>query len=167
MTSSGITALSFACYASSIPSSQGYRNSSLQASLANMEDSRNSKADHLGAALHDEKPEYRRNTLYDVDVGKSNSDAVFENPLALVSKEQVMYDVEEFCRKFDLVDQVENFKKGAMASRNPKDVATADWLTKDEREVFEREQTHKWSYPWMLYFLTGIVGRVSFLGDEN
>ena len=41
-----------------------------------------------------------------------------------------------------------------MASRSPQDIPTADWLTDSEREVLLREKTAKWSYPWMLYFLT-------------
>lgn len=121
-----------------------------------MADVKHDKADGSLADHHNEKVEHRRSTLHDIDVGKSNNDGIFENPLALVSEDQVMLDVEEFCRDYDLMSQLENFKKGAMASRNPEAVRTADWLTDEEREVLIREETHKWSYPWMLYFLTGM-----------
>lgn len=112
----------------------------------------------------DNKGSRRRSSIYDVDTSKSNVDAVFENPLALVSEEAVMSDVEDFCREFDLMDQLENFKKGAKASRSPEDIPTAEWLTDSEREVLLREKTHKWEYPKMLYFLTSMPAHLHIDG---
>lgn len=82
-----------------------------------------------------------------------NLNAVLENPLAGISREQIFRDVVEFCTKYDLMDHVETFKKGALISQNPASATSLPDLSEEEREALEREHTHKWSQPWQLYFL--------------
>ncbi|KAJ5198788.1 uncharacterized protein N7498_007905 [Penicillium cinerascens] len=62
-------------------------------------------------------------------------------------------NVGEFCRKFDLMDDVETFKKGALISQNPESATMLPELSEVERESLVREHTHKWHQPWQLYFL--------------
>lgn len=78
---------------------------------------------------------------------------VFENPLAGIPREQLFNDVVEFCQKYDLMDHVETFKKGALISQNPTIATSLPELSDHERNALEREHTHKWSQPWRLYFL--------------
>ena len=85
----------------------------------------------------------------------TNLNAVFENPLAGLSRDALMEDVEEFCRKFDLMDHIEDFKKGALVAQNPKDIRNLPELTPEELADLELEQTKKWHQPWRLYWLTG------------
>ena len=85
----------------------------------------------------------------------TNLNAVFENPLAGLSREALMEDVEEFCRKFDLMEHIDAFKKGALVSQSPNKIRDIPELTDDELTVLEREKTHKWSQPWRLYWLCG------------
>lgn len=88
------------------------------------------------------------------DVGnREHLNAVFDNPLANIDDDQLMLDVEDFCQRYDLMDQLENMKKGAKVSKRPNQVADADFLTQDEKDVLLREKTHKWDHPWMLYWL--------------
>ncbi|KAL8931592.1 MAG: hypothetical protein Q9216_007145 [Gyalolechia sp. 2 TL-2023] len=88
------------------------------------------------------------------DLGnREHLSAIFDNPLANVDDNQLMLDVEEFCQRYDLIDQLENMKKGAKVSKRPHQVADADYLTQDEKDVLLREKTHKWDHPWMLYWL--------------
>lgn len=87
-----------------------------------------------------------------VHAGKLN--AVFENPLADVPKDKLMSDVTEFCEKFNLMEYLESFKKGALVSQNPKAAMELQELNDDDKEALEREHTHKWSQPWALYHLT-------------
>ena len=86
--------------------------------------------------------------------GTATSSAILENPLAGVSQEQLIKDVEEFCCKFGLQDNLSSFIKGALISQNPRGAMSLPELTEEDREALQREHTHKWSQPWMLYFLT-------------
>lgn len=84
---------------------------------------------------------------------RGSLNAVFENPLAGIPREQLFNDVVEFCQKYGLMDHVETFKKGALISQNPTIATSLPELSDDERNALEREHTHKWSQPWQLYFL--------------
>ncbi|KAJ5095665.1 hypothetical protein NUU61_005021 [Penicillium alfredii] len=85
-----------------------------------------------------------------------NLSAIFENPLAGIPRAQLFADVEEFCTKFGLMDDVEIFKKGALISQDPASATSLPELTEDEREAVMREHTHRWSQPWQLYFLAAM-----------
>ena len=87
------------------------------------------------------------------EIDTTNLSAVFENPLQGVSKEQLLADVEDFCKNFDLTDHVDTFRKGALLAQNPDKFRDMSELSEDERIFIEREHTHKWSQPWQLYFL--------------
>lgn len=64
-----------------------------------------------------------------------------------------MADVEEFCRKFDLMDFVEDFRKGALVAQSPDQTKHIPELSPADREILERETTHRWSQPFTLYWL--------------
>ncbi|KAL6714740.1 hypothetical protein ACLMJK_008165 [Lecanora helva] len=100
---------------------------------------------------HDEK---RKQSVFDIDTSaRSGLNAVFENPLAGVPDDQLMRDVEEFCQKYDLMDDLDDIKKGAMLSKYSDRVQEVDFLSDDEKEIVIREKTHKWDHPYMLYWL--------------
>lgn len=86
----------------------------------------------------------------------ANLNAVFENPLAGLSREALMEDVEEFCRKFDLMDHIHVFKKGALVSQNPSEIRNISDLTPEDVETLELEKAKKWHQPWRLYWLVGM-----------
>lgn len=86
-------------------------------------------------------------------VQRDKLNAVFENPLANIDDDQLMLDVEQFCEKYDLMDQLENMKKGAKVSKRPHEIENADFLSEDEKNVLMREKTNKWDHPWTLYWL--------------
>ncbi|KAL8638886.1 MAG: hypothetical protein Q9228_004005 [Teloschistes exilis] len=86
-------------------------------------------------------------------INRDRLNAVFENPLAGVPDEQLMQDVEKFCNDNDMTAEIDDMKKGALLSKYPHDVNTADYLSEAEREAVIREKTHKWDHPFMLYWL--------------
>lgn len=100
---------------------------------------------------HKEKTEYGEPDLE--DRGRDRMNAVFENPLAGIPREQLFKQVEEFCHQWGLMSDLETFKKGALISQAPESATTLPELSDLEREALEREHTHKWSQPFQLYFL--------------
>lgn len=110
--------------------------------------------DDSSSPVRDEQAEKvaDKEDIYDVGSPPPNKlSAVFENPLANVSREKLLEDVEAFCEKFNLTDHVETFKKGALISQNPAGALDLADLTEEDKEVIRREHTHKWSQPFALY----------------
>lgn len=122
----------------------------------------NGKDENPPSYAHAEKKE--TSGLPDVEGTRNHLNAVFENPLASIPRQQLFKDVEEFCRKFDLMDDVETFKKGALVSQNPESATILPELSEFERESLVREHTHKWHQPWQLYFLASKCA--AFLGES-
>lgn len=111
----------------------------------------NSSADHQASP----KDEIKRDIL-DVDTSRPDRlNAAFENPLANVPDDQLLRDVEDFCDKYDLMEHLDDMKKGALTAKNYDDVDNVDFLDPWEKEIIVRERTHKWDHPKMLYYLCG------------
>ncbi|KAI9655573.1 MAG: hypothetical protein M1821_005366 [Bathelium mastoideum] len=96
--------------------------------------------------------------VFEVDTSDPRAlNAVFENPLADVPREQLFQDVEAFCQEHGLMDHVEVMKKGALVSQRPYAIDEIDELTQDEKDILHRERTHKWDQPWQLYWLVSMA----------
>ncbi|RSM11894.1 hypothetical protein CEP52_002770 [Fusarium oligoseptatum] len=103
----------------------------------------------LGSTERVENAPRRRSSAVDPD----HLAEAFENPLSIRTKEELMADVEEFCRKFDLMDFHEDFRKGALVAQSPRQAQHMPELSAEDKEVLEREHTHRWSQPFALYWL--------------
>ncbi|KAK6081290.1 hypothetical protein SCUP515_02978 [Seiridium cupressi] len=79
--------------------------------------------------------------------------AQLENPLAGLSQSELGRRGEEFCAKhgFNEEEDIRAFKLGAMIAGNMNKYDTVDGLNDREKDVLDREITHKWSNPNMLY----------------
>ncbi|KAI3327899.1 hypothetical protein HD806DRAFT_339226 [Xylariaceae sp. AK1471] len=79
--------------------------------------------------------------------------AKLENPLAGLSPDQLAQRGEDFCRQHGITDKedIRAFRLGAMIAGDMNKYDTIDGLTDREKEVLDREITHKWSNPNMLY----------------
>lgn len=75
------------------------------------------------------------------------------NPLAGLSQEQLARRGEEWCAQhgFTEQDDIRAFRLGAMIAGNMNRFDTIGELTDHERDVLDREVTHKWSNPSTLY----------------
>ncbi|KAK5991134.1 putative polyol transporter 6 [Cladobotryum mycophilum] len=82
-----------------------------------------------------------------------NLSAIFENPLKRFSKDELLTEVDEFCRKYNLTDHLDDFRKGALVAQNPETFRLIEELSPEDRNIIEREHTHRWSQPFMLYWL--------------
>ncbi|RDK37686.1 hypothetical protein M752DRAFT_330259 [Aspergillus phoenicis ATCC 13157] len=114
------------------------------------------KDENPASVEHAEKPQQRHDVL-DIEGRSGGLNAVFENPLAGVPREQLLNDVERFCRQYGLEAHLDDFRKGALISQNPQGALDLPDLTEADKEILRREQTHKWSQPWQLYFMASAV----------
>ena len=121
----------------------------------------NGKYENPPSYIHTEK--IKTAGLSDAEGTQNRLNAVFENPLAGIPRQQLFQEVEEFCREFNLMDDVEVFKKGALVSQNPESATSLPELDEFEREALIREHTHKWHQPWQLYFLASQLPNCGFL----
>lgn len=109
--------------------------------------------------------EYVTPPLSDSDSGMREKDAAerqnsfvpsikLKNPLAGMSRQELLEDVEQFAREKDLEYALADLKKGALLAQSPKLFETMDDLDEADRRLLRREQTHRWSQPWMMYCMT-------------
>ncbi|KAF2269108.1 MFS sugar transporter-like protein [Lojkania enalia] len=82
--------------------------------------------------------------------------ALLRNPLAGMTEEAVLADVDTWCVEKGLSEHQDTFRKGALIAR----VAQRDdgfeyvrQLSQDDKNVLRYEIQHRWSQPFMLYFL--------------
>ncbi|KAK7707714.1 hypothetical protein SLS57_009229 [Botryosphaeria dothidea] len=101
-------------------------------------------------------PGPKKDVLDIQETDRGHLNAVFENPLANVPREQLMRDVEEFCHKFDLMDHVDLMKQGALVAQNPSSYQDMPEISDEDKMYLEREKTHKWDQPWQLYWLVSM-----------
>jgi hypothetical protein len=82
-----------------------------------------------------------------------NLNVMFENPFANIPRDQLLKNVDDFCQKYNLMEHVDDFRKGALVSQNPAAAMDLTELTDEEKNILLREHTHKWHQPWQLYWL--------------
>ena len=122
-----------------------------------------SSSDFGGATEHVEKNEKVGGYAADADVvPRSRLNALFENPLAGIPRDQLFKDVDEFCNKFNLVDQREAFRKGALVAQSPHAAQDMDYLDEQDKAVLLREHTNKWDQPKTLYYLVSKYSHIAY-----
>ncbi|KAJ5103628.1 hypothetical protein N7532_004157 [Penicillium argentinense] len=83
---------------------------------------------------------------------QSNVSAKIKNPLADLSKSQVLHDVEKFANEYQVTDILPELKNGALVARDPADFESLPGLTETEVTALRDEVLHKWRQPKALYF---------------
>jgi hypothetical protein len=94
----------------------------------------------------------RRSSIWNTS-NAENLGAVFENPLSSKTKEELLADVDEFVNKYGLMDFREDFHKGALVAQSSDEVENMPDLSSEDKDILRREKIHRWSQPWMLYWL--------------
>ncbi|KAL1584387.1 hypothetical protein WHR41_06395 [Cladosporium halotolerans] len=92
----------------------------------------------------------RSSSLADINLNK-NLDAKVSNPLADISYNDLMHDVETFCSDKGLVEHTDLVKRGALIAQDPTNFENLE-LPDDEREALRFESAHRWRHPLALYF---------------
>ncbi|KAI9840322.1 MAG: hypothetical protein M1837_001769 [Sclerophora amabilis] len=103
-----------------------------------------SEKEHVGAGGQPEE----------VEVLQNNLSGKLKNPLADLSKEELLRRVEEFAHEKDLLHCLDDLRRGALVAQNPHDIENIEELTESDKEALRREKTHKWHQPFMMYFMT-------------
>ncbi|KAL9124810.1 MAG: hypothetical protein Q9217_005907 [Psora testacea] len=108
----------------------------------------------------DQQDEYTNTSLGEKDGGGFSSRqgsvayAKLQNPLAGMTYEELMDDVEKFAKEKDLVFALDDLKKGALVSQKRTRFETIEMLSEDEKESIRREKTNRWKQPAMMYYMT-------------
>ena len=80
--------------------------------------------------------------------------AKLQNPLAGMSYEELMDDVERFAREKNLMHAIEDFQKGALIAQRRSRFETIEVLTEEDKDLIRREKTNRWKQPVMMYYMT-------------
>lgn len=87
---------------------------------------------------------------------KASTAALLRNPLTGMTREEILEDVDVFVQEHGLQEYRNDFHKGALIAQVnniPGGFEEIESLNESEKDVLRRETTHKWSQPFMLYFL--------------
>jgi hypothetical protein len=87
---------------------------------------------------------------------KASVAAKLRNPLTGFTEEQVLADVETWCTDKGLTQDLDSFRKGALIARvgqRDDGFEYVSILSEEEKGWLRHEATHRWSQPFMLYFL--------------
>ncbi|SPO23633.1 related to HXT5 - Hexose transporter with moderate affinity for glucose [Ustilago trichophora] len=79
------------------------------------------------------------------------NDSTVSNPLAGLSKDQLLRDVEAFAHEKGLVDDLELLKRGALLAQRPAEYQQIEELSTEEKDAVGHEYAHRWSHPFLLY----------------
>lgn len=83
-----------------------------------------------------------------------NLEGKIKNPLAGIPRHELLAQVEEFAAEKGLTEHIDILKKGALVAQDPDNVEEIHGehkLDNDEITVLQREISHKWRVPRMLY----------------
>ncbi|KAF9875214.1 hypothetical protein CkaCkLH20_07480 [Colletotrichum karsti] len=78
--------------------------------------------------------------------------AEVKNPLTGIPKDRLLNNVARFAESNGLRDDIEFFRKGALAAQNPGAYDDIVELTPDDRSVLRYETENRWKHPFALYF---------------
>lgn len=82
----------------------------------------------------------------------ANLSAKIRNPLAHVSHQDLMADVENFSKDNGMVDLTPLFIRAAQVAKDPPAFESVEGLTDAEKEAIRNEVLHKWRQPKALFF---------------
>jgi hypothetical protein len=91
-----------------------------------------------------------------LDNRRASTAALLRNPLAGLTTEEILKDVDSFVEQNGLQEYHDEFRKGALlaqVSNTPQAFEHIETISEEEKVVLRREETHKWDQPFMLYFL--------------
>lgn len=77
-----------------------------------------------------------------------------QNPLSGMSYDELMTDVEQFAKQYDLEYALDDLQKGALVSQNKSGFENFERLTAEDKTLIRDEKLHRWRQPKMMYYMT-------------
>lgn len=108
----------------------------------------------INSALHHE--DAYRSTAQASQSQQASAATKLRNPLAGLSEEQVIADVDAWCVEKGLSEHQDAFRKGALIARVGQRDDGFEYVTQlssEEKDMLRYEINHRWSHPFQLYFL--------------
>lgn len=112
--------------------------------------------EHISTVHHDRAAAKHTGFDYTGQRKSLSTATLLRNPLTGMTQEEVLRDVDAFVREKGLEEYRDDFRKGAIiaqVSNVPGGFEDIGRLNESEKEALRRESTHRWSQPFMLYFL--------------
>jgi hypothetical protein len=113
--------------------------------------SSSSSKTNLGTTQHTEDAHHGATPTHKASVATK-----LRNPLTGFTEAQVLADVETWCADKGLSQDLDSFRKGALIARVGQREDGFEYvsiLSEEEKGWLRHETTHRWSQPFMLYFL--------------
>jgi hypothetical protein len=133
------------------------RGSSSSSTTVNGKDADNNYTKAANESTAVQHAERRRSSFGSGFKGRQPSVAAqLKNPLAGMTDQDVLEDVDVWVSQRGLDHERETFRRGALLARviNTEGAfERIDSIPEDEKEVLRKESTHRWSQPFQLYFL--------------
>lgn len=132
-----------------------HRKPDIEATEPETSSSRSRKA-NLEATEHTEHAYASRRASQTSQPRQASVAAKIRNPLAGLNEEQVIADVDAWCVEKGLQEHQVVFRKGALIARvgqRDDGFEYVSQLDAEEKNILRYEVTHRWSQPFMLYFL--------------
>jgi hypothetical protein len=111
---------------------------------------------NLGTTQHNENAHDSRSASQSTRPRQASVAQKLRNPLAGLSEEQVVADVDAWCVEKGLQEHQDTFRKGALIARvgqRDDGFEYVSQLSGEEKDLLRHEIQHRWSQPFMLYFL--------------
>ena len=80
-----------------------------------------------------------------------------KNPLADISYDELMADVESFAKRYDMEYCLDDLQKGALVSQNKSGFEHFERLTAEDKTLIREEKLHRWRQPKMMYYMTSTL----------
>ncbi|GKZ52875.1 hypothetical protein AnigIFM49718_003527 [Aspergillus niger] len=112
---------------------------------------------HLESPTSNEKqdPEVARDWTRELTESKdATTSKKLKNPLTGLTRDELFRDVESFAKDKGLEHIMDELKRGSLVAQDPKVFESLDELSESDKELLRREKTHRWSQPFMMYFMT-------------
>ncbi|KAJ6093285.1 hypothetical protein N7486_008574 [Penicillium sp. IBT 16267x] len=109
------------------------------------------EVDHPQGSIDHDYSNAEKGHLEEVNL-HNNISAKIKNPLAHLTKAQVIRDVEEFAREYDVNSILPELTKGALVARDPTAYESVPDIHEHEITALRDEVDHKWRQPRALYF---------------
>jgi hypothetical protein len=110
---------------------------------------------NLGTTQHNENADGSRASHTSLPRQASVA-AKLRNPLAGLTEQQLLTDVDTWCVEKGLQEHQDSFRKGALIARvgqREDGFEYVDQLSTEEKDILRHEIQHRWSQPFQLYFL--------------